>query len=283
MSKKDNFLIDKMFLPESEEEIETRRRKNFELSKLNPENMSYWFPKIESSTTKDNSILQIPITRIIQMDYSTWTWLRSDDYSDNNVKVFNDVLLGKIQDFMDGKKLFMKTGIFSDKFVFDKTIVEDKNREEVGRYFLDIYYNSMVVGADTTSEIVFREYIEDKEELPTIYYGMPLHTEFRVFYDFDEKKSVGVANYWHPDVMEIGLYNKKDQTVYSHEKDRIVKEYRENKEMVVSEVEKYMDGCSGLSGRWSVDVMKNAEDYWIIDMARMERSALVDMMEEVIK
>lgn len=262
------------------EQMEEKRKADYELSKVNLENMSFWLPKIQDSTTKIDSVLQVPVTKIVQLGYEEWVWLRSDNYTDEQLKGFGDRLARSIEGFLDGKKLFMKTGIFSDKFCFFKTIV-DEERQRIGNHFLDMYYNSMLVGAHNTSEVVFREFLESKVNVPMIYMGMPLHTEFRVFYDFDKGKAVGVSNYWHPEVMEKGLYNEKDSSNYRIAKDKIVTEYNELKMIVVAEVEKFMKGCDGLQGAWSVDVMKNGDDYWLIDMARMERSALLDVMEEI--
>lgn len=278
--KTDDFFASFGMREMSEEELKKRARRNFEISKKNPENMSYWLPKIQDSTTKTNSILKLPLTKIVQLDFPTWHWLRSDNYTDEKVKEFNDSLVRSIEGFLEGEELFMKTGIFSDKFCFYKTII-DHDRQKIGSNFLDMYYNSMIVGAHNTSEVVFREFVDSKENVPMIYRVMPLHTEFRVFYDYDEKKTVGVSNYWHPEIMENGLHDEKDRVNYSMVKDKLVVEYEEHKAFVIKEVEKFMQGCSGLMGRWSVDVMKNGDDYWLIDMARMERSALLEVMEEV--
>lgn len=263
------------FSPESREK---RMRENYAISQLNPENMSYWLPKILSSTTKANSILQIPETKIIQLDYPIWKWLRSDSYTPEKVKEFNDYIVDKIDDFLSGKTLFMKTGIFSNKFTFSMTVIDD--RESIGQNLLDIYYNSMVLGADNTSEVAIREMIHDKENRAQIYSGMPLHTEFRVFYDYDTYEIVGVANYWHPDVMTRGLYGK-DVLVYEQEKEKIIADFNKYKNQVAEEVQAFMKGCTELSGKWSIDIMKNGEDFWLIDMARMERSALVSQIEQI--
>lgn len=87
----------------------------------------------------------------------------------------------------------------------------------------------MIVGADDTSEVVFREFIGSKEDVPTIYSGMPLHTEFRVFYDFGSKKAIGVSNYWNPEVMEKSMHNPLDRISYGQVKDKMQCEYNEYK------------------------------------------------------
>ena len=44
--------------------------------------------------------------------------------------------------------------------------------------------------------------IEDVEKNPTIYKGLPLHTEYRVFVDFDTDEVLAVAPYWDPVLMK---------------------------------------------------------------------------------
>jgi hypothetical protein len=262
----------------SEEGKLKRQLDSFDLTKRNPENMSIWLPRILSSTTSKLSRLKIPDTKIIALTFDYWKWLRSDSYTKETIKEFNDWLVAQLDDFLMGEPLFMKSGVFSNKFQFGNTMID--NNEDIGEKFLNVFYQSMVVGADNTSEVVFRQRVIENERTAKIYGGMPLHTEFRVFYDFDSKEIVGVSNYWHPDEMN-GYLSPADQQTYNQELPRILSDFNENKHMVAFEVSKYMEGCTKLKGKWSVDVMKNGEDYWLIDMARMERSALVHRMEPV--
>lgn len=259
------------------EGVEKRQKESHKRANDNLENMSYWLPKIQQSTTQDDSILKIPETKIVPLDFDWYKWLKSDNYSPEKITEFNDYLVSEIGDFVD-KKLFMKSGVFSNKFNFVDTVIDDK--EEIGEKFLNIYYSSMLLGADNTSEAVFREMIEDVNDKPKIYNGMPLHTEFRVFFDFDNDKVVGVSNYWHPDVM--GEYISTDDLAsYESVKEELINEYNNFKVHVTLEIHKFMKGVNELKGQWSVDVMKNGDDYWLIDMARMERSALVDKIENI--
>lgn len=278
-----NINIEEMFakfpaFDNSPEAKEKRLVEKYDTSKVNPENMSYWLNKIEVSTSKDQSALQVPATKIVTIPYEWWKWLQSDLYTAEKTKEFNDFLLENLGTFLPDKTLFMKTGVFSNKFDFKLTVVTD--REKIGQQFLDIYYASMCLGPDNTNEAVFREMVADTEGRETIYNGMPLHTEFRIFYDFDTKELVGTANYWHPEVMNRYL-SPEDSLRYTKEESQIVTDYNQYKKQVAEEVAKFMDGVTGLSGKWSVDVMKNGDDYWLIDMARMERSALVQQMESL--
>lgn len=273
------FNFENLFKPLTEEEIEERKKAAYNRAFETPENLSYWFPNLKNSTTKSNSILKLPKTKVAVLDYEWWKWLQTDKYSEEKTKAFNDYLLSLLGDFQKGKTIFIKSGIFSDKFSFYRTKINDKDK--LGLNFLDIFYTSMVFGASNTNEIVFREFIEDKEDRPTIYSGMPLHTEFRVFYDFDKKEMIGVANYWNPKVMREGLHEECDKKVYLAFENELVSDYDTHKYKVVTEVSKFLEGVSGLSGKWSIDIMKNKDDLWLIDLARMEKSALVDYIEKI--
>ena len=46
-----------------------------------------------------------------------------------------------------------------------------------------------------------------------------------------------------------------------------------NKDMVSARVQEFIGSVKGLSGQWSIDVMQNCEDFWLIDMALAENSA----------
>src|SRR5699024_5736815 len=196
-NKKDTLSFIKKMLP-SKEELEMMHKDKYNQYKDTPENMSYWYPKIIQS--KNNSQLKVPITKIIPLTFEWWVWLNSGNYTDDKKIEFKNYLLDEIGNFENGKKLFLKTGVFSNKFVFKWTEC-DKYRTNIHQQFLDIFYSAILLGANMTSELVVREFIESKENVPKIYEGMPLHTEFRVFYDFDNRDIVGISNYWNPDVM----------------------------------------------------------------------------------
>lgn len=267
--------LDKLFSkPLSEMKMES-----YEENKLTPENMSYWLKPILNSDTIGDSILIVPETKIIMLDFENWDILTSDGGNESEIDKLGEYLRSELGDFQKGRDVFLKTGIFSNKFEFDGTVCGPE-RNDLGRKLYTMYYMSMMVGAYYTTEAVFREFIVSKESVPSIYKGMPLHTEFRVFYDFDEKEAVGISNYWHPDIMTKENL-RDDYDNYLLVKDKIVNEYEINKKYIVEQVSRFMRGVKGLKGKWSIDVMMDGEDYWLIDMARMDRSSLLDVMETI--
>ena len=54
-----------------------------------------------------------------------------------------------------------------------------------------------------------------------------------------------------------------------------MKRYEENLERVLRGIEEVLPSLD-LQGQWSIDVMLNGEDLWIIDMALAEQSAFYD-------
>ena len=128
-----------------------------------------------------------------------------------------------------------------------------------------------------------REWIEDKENNPTIYHGLPLHTEFRVFVDCDSKEVLSIENYWKPEVMEKrfsenrgdGIDDKHDSVTFLLNKERLCKRYEDNKEKVIEEIKKILPDLN-LKGQWSIDIMLNGDDFWLIDMAIAENSFYYD-------
>lgn len=249
-----------------------------------PENMSFWFPRLNESNGEKDSKLKLPKTMFEHLDNDFIT-----DYLDTEhtlpkdkgkIDVMNQHMKSLVGDFAKGKDLFMKNGIFSNKFNFTDCYVKDRDR--MGEQLYSINYTAALFSVPVTTEVVLREFIPTSDKVGRIYNGMPLNTEFRVFYDFDNKKVVGAANYWHPDVMVSGMIMEEDAETYRTEEGRITAEYNKLKEDVCSEVATFMKDVNGLEGKWSVDIMlSDVGELWLIDMARMEISALRDKIEVI--
>lgn len=270
-----NDLIKSMFGERTKEEIVEEAWVEY---KKTPESFSNWIFKVVLAKSVHKSSLKIPESISVLLNLKEFSYLVKDGNKEEEIKYLNEFLYKNTKSFMKGKKLFMKTGVFSNKFDFQNCYCGEK-RDNLGEKLNEMYYVSMINGADKTIEVVFREYIEDAENRNTIYNGMPLRTEFRVFYDFDKRKPIGISNYWHPEVMTEKSLGK-DYANYVKTRDLIIEEYDQFKYLIVKEVDNLMKDVE-LTGCWSVDVMKNGEDFWFIDMALMENSALVEYMEEI--
>lgn len=195
------------------------------------------------------------------------------------------------------KEYFIKTGTYSSKFDFRNAVVKGESEvKELGEYLLYIHHqanqmagmlnNVSIPGVSTTNEWVVREYIPDKENNPCIYKGMPLHTEYRFFIDFDTKEILGVSPYWRSDVMKKSFSKERvgnnpdkahDYVIYTMHEEVLYDRYNKNLEKVSDEINKLIKNVN-LSGQWSLDVMQNGDDFWLIDMALANESALRDVV-----
>lgn len=257
--------------------IEESKARYFESRKKDINNLSYWFPKIK------NCGIKVPDTIIIPLSFKQFCWLTSDHYEDNKIKEFSNQIkkcIGKTQ-FKDTKKLFMKTGTFSNKFDFSASCkVEDMDK--IGEQFLNMYYASMCVGDGCSTEIIIREFIESEQGKATIYNGMPLNTEFRVFYDFDNKKVLEIFNYWDRETMNkslIQMRNKDDANTFIKNIDEIEKDFKERRGKVIDLISKHMREIE-LTGQWSIDIMKANGEFYLIDMATAKSSYYYNKLSE---
>ena len=59
--------------------------------------------------------------------------------------------------------------------------------------------------------------------------------------------------------------------------------YENNKLKVIEMVQKLIKNTVGLTGQWSVDVMQNDKDFYLIDMAVAETSALYECVPKTLR
>ena len=217
------------------------------------------------------------------------TRLDYNELTPATLKIVDDWAM-KAFDLDPHKTYFIKTGTYSSKFDFrNAKVTGEKEVRELGEYLLFIHFqaNQMaaplsspcIYGVSTTNTWVVREFIEDKENNPTIYKGLPLHTEYRVFADMDTKEVLGIMPYWEPNTMmkrfseNRNIHDTHDYITFKAHEDVLMKRYKQNKHKVlhnIEEVIKHMD----MHDQWSIDIMQNGDDFWIIDMALAENSAL---------
>lgn len=266
----------------------------YELLNHDPNTMSNWLFAIKEVVDQTN-FFKIPRTRIIKVPLALLQSTRVYEYQDLSplsLEIVNRYAQ-KVFELELEKDYFIKTGTFSSKFDFrNAKVTKGQEVSELGSYLWYIQHqanqmasplnNRVVYGVSSNNEWVVREFIDDKENNPTIYNGLSLHTEYRVFVDFDTEEVIGISPYWHPEVMkesflDIGvsapIQKNHDYINYINHEETLIKRYEENKDLVVSEVLKLLKDCK-LKGQWSIDVMQNGSDFWLIDMARASESAL---------
>lgn len=260
----------------------------------NKTSMGYWLPRI-TKAVDDKGFFKIPATKIIKVPISVLQLTRQFDYQAINRTTLDivDNFVHEVFELDDNKTYFIKTGIASSKYDFRNAKVQgEKEVKELGEYLLFIHQqhcqmasplsSPVIYGAGTTVEWVAREFIEDVEDNMTIYHGLPLHTEYRVFVDFDSNEVLGIHNYWDPALMlehfrekakrDYDIDAKHDYVTYKANMDRLVNRYEDNKNIVVNHVKEFLADVE-MNGQWSVDIMQNGNDFYLIDMAPAETSS----------
>ena len=169
----------------------------YEILGKNPNSIGYWFPELVKAVEKQ-SFFKLPKTTIVKVPMPLLQLSRLDyaGLTPTTLKIV-DQYCHKVFGLDDMKEYFVKTGVFSSKYDFRNAHVHgEKEVQELGEYLLFISHQAVAMtfptnnvcmyGAATTNEWCVREYIPDKENNPCIYKGLPLHTEYRIFVDFDD-------------------------------------------------------------------------------------------------
>lgn len=265
----------------------------YEMLGMNPVSMGYWLPAL-AKAVDNQKFFKIPRTTVIQVPMTLLQLTRIEYLSlTDTTKRIVDEYCREVFHLDESKEYFIKTGTYSSKYDFRNAYVHGaKEVRELGEYLLFIHFQALqmasplnhpcIYGISTTREWVVREFIKDKEDNPCIYKGLPLHTEYRVFVDFDEGKVIGINPYWDPKVMKKRFGHEEDSDrpdqvhdyiIYQMHERVLMDRYNEHKDEISRHIEQMIPGIA-LSGQWSIDVMQNGDDFWIIDMAQAANSAL---------
>ena len=267
----------------------------YEMIDMNPISMGFWLPKIHEAVDTEG-FFKIPDTKIIKVPLTLLQMTRLDYMSHTRTTLdIVDEYCKQVFDLNESKSYFIKTGTYSSKFDFrNAKVTGAKEVRELGEYLLFIHTQALsyahydlsgrnqpcIYGMSTTTEWVVRDFIEDKENNPTIYHGLPLHTEYRVFVDFDTDEVIGIHPYWDPQVMKKRFGNDADimnpemkdpdmvhdYITYTANEERLMARYEENKDTVIEHVKAFLADVP-MTGQWSIDIMQNGDDFWLIDMA----------------
>lgn len=266
----------------------------------NKSSMGYWLPRI-IKPVDDYGFFKIPNTRIIKVPLPILQLTRLDYMSlSQTTRDIVNAFCKQVFMLDTTKDYFIKTGVKSSKFDFRNAHVSGAEVNDIGEYLLFIHFQDVCrahydlsgrnqpicYGAATTTEWVVREYIPDVENNACIYHGMPLHTEYRVFVDFDTNEVLGIHNYWDPAVMKSyfekraemdpnDLDAKHDLITYLMNEERLVTRYEENKDIVFEHVQEIISDIN-MDGHWSIDIMQNGELFYLIDMAPAQNSAFYE-------
>lgn len=267
---------------------------------MNPNAMGHWLPALVEAC-RGQDFFKIPATRVAKVPMTLLQMTRMD-YSLMTPATLSVVDKWAMEafDLDESKDYFIKTGTYSSKFDFrNAKVTAGKEVTELGEYLLFIQSQACAMagplggcyGASTTNEWVVREFIHDKEDNPCIYKGLPLHTEYRVFVDCDTDKVIAYNPYWDPEVMlkrfnqgddANSPHQKHDYVVYKAHEETLMARYHANIDAVVEHIKAILPNLD-LKGQWSIDVMQNGDEFWLIDIATAETSAFKEKIPEVLR
>lgn len=243
------------------------------------ENFSNWYPYIiDFGHFKHSEIISNQIFTFEEVEIMRET----DNIDKVNWDKINEIITPTLNKMQDYKLYNIKNGCFSNKFDFNTCLATKKN---LAKQLWKINYQSSMFETGGYTELVVREIIPyNKKETPTIYNGMPLRTEVRVFYNMDTKQIEYIVDYWD--------YNYCYESISGNKTDSIIFDWFHNNTMHKSKFNMITEYIyknistlkfnSRLKGIWSIDFMyvdNTIEDdlyIYLIDMARGERSAYWD-------
>lgn len=267
----------------------------YDIISRNVNSMGHWLPTLVSACESQN-FFRIPATTVAQVPLTMLqlTRLPYTDLSPTTLAIVDEWAM-KVFALNSTKDYFIKTGTYSSKFDFRNCHVHGESEvKTLGEYLLFVHFQALqlasplshptIYGASTTTEWVVREFIADKENNPRIYKGLPLHTEYRAFIDCEEGTVLGVYPYWDADTMlrRFGQgkdadspHQMHDYVVYKAYQETLEKRFSDNEGSVKSHLQNIVPKLN-LKGQWSIDIMQNGNDFWIIDMALAQDSAFYD-------
>ena len=262
----------------------------------NPNTIGNWLPAV-AEANKDTGFFKIPDTVWLKVPI-TLLQLTRLEYSQLNPVTLQilDRYCKRAFSLDENGDYFIKTGTCSSKFDFrNARVTTPKEVNELGEYLCFVHNQAVqmagplnkpcgIYGMGTTNEWAVRQFIPDSEGRPAIYKGLPLRCEYRVFVDFDEKAVLGMTPYWRKDVMtrrfsqgtdKDSVHMRHDYVAYRASEKWLESRYQKNKGKIRDEVLKLVQNTC-LTGQWSIDIMQDGQDFYLIDMAVADQSALND-------
>ena len=262
----------------------------------NMNQIGYWLPKVA-----EISPFKIPDTKIVKVPLSLLQLGRVFEYSEltpTTFRIINEYCKKVFELDLNGT-YFIKNGVFSSKFDFrNAKVTTPQEVAELGQYLFYIHQqacqmasllnNKSIYGCGTTTEWVVREYIESSVK-ETIYMGLPLNTEYRIFVDFDTKAILSDNQYWNKEVTNKRFEENRnnhdihDVITYNMASERLEKTYNENIGKVKEMVQELLNNNIEMTGQWSVDIMQVENDFYLIDMALAENSFHYDSVPKELR
>lgn len=280
MEKHMNFdeIFDKIASKFTPEYFEEASKNAYKDDREYPENFSNWYFCIKDFGNFAH-------TEIISNQIFTYEDVKLMQKTDDITKVdWNEInnILKPTLDKMDPYTIYnIKNGCFSNKFEFNTCLAR---RDNLARQLWKINEQSCMFSTGGYTELVVRELIPiDIDHQLTIYNGMPLRTEVRVFYNMDTKQIEYIVDYWDYEYCHENLHSANDRLIFDIFHNKIPKDFDINCHQ--TELNKVTNNIRSnintlkfddkLKGIWSIDFLYDnwLNKIYLIDMARGERSA----------
>lgn len=273
-----------MFETPTKEELQELHRKHMKFLREYKNNFSYWFPFIKNISVPGVRIPKSVIIDVPEDLYKAFFMEEKDDAS-QIVNWFRQSVVPVVKREFPSQEVFIKNGCFSGKFRFDENchVRNIDDVETVARQFSAIQYDSLMMDKMGELELIVREYIPAEPGTKTIYHGMPLRPEIRVFYDFSNNLYLYTVNYWDWDECHEAICrHPEDAKVYEKVYPQIKSRLSTLLLNHMGKICKVLGTVENLSDIWSVDFILEDRQIWLIDMATAGMSTYWDP-ERVIK
>lgn len=242
----------------------------------NPNNFSFWFPHLKDVV---RSGIYIPKTLVIPVPNALiGCFFFETEGDEGRIEEWtNNIVLPKVKETFPSGKLFIKNGCFSNKFDFGRNcLISTPDAKTLSTHFSRIQYDSFCFDTCGNAELVIREWLNPEEDLGTIYNGMPLRPELRVFYDFDKKEILYTANYWDWDYCNEGISRHPDDArTYKESYPRMLVLLKKYGNKWIPVIDQALSRVP-LRKQWSVDFILEKDRPILIDMALAQQSAYWD-------
>lgn len=241
-----------------------------------PENFSNWYPHIKDFGKFKTA--KIVANQIFSYE-ETEQFRHTDNFSDVNWEALNKILAPTLQKMSKYRIYNIKNGCFSNKFDFQNCLATTDN---LAQQLWKINYRSAELETGGYTELVVREMIPYNDYvIPTIYNGMPLREELRVFYNMDKHKIEYIEDYWKYNYCKVNIGNKSNQIVFDWFHNKLKTRKTQHRELLKQLEDRIWDNIhtlvfdGELKGIWSIDFMyvEDEDELYLIDMARGFRSA----------
>ena len=237
-----------------------------------PNELYYWFPETRKTGFRVPQTVCIPLD--VELWYDAWAASLDGKIADPVWSAVTKKVYEELPESWRNKELFFRTGGSSGKFSF-RNSCRVSDMTSLSMAIASTFYENECCGKPVSRWLVFREFICTANDRPTIYNGLKLNTEARIFWDADEKKVLGSFDYWYQEkdeIVKVLKYHPEELDAYLKTEPIVRKEFEALSPELIADCTKKLPAMD-LKGQWSVDFMWTGSEWVLIDMAVARQSA----------